>query len=297
MFSYVAVRHSMITIDIHPNLFAGDLGGTLVVSWHGFFTFVAVTVGVILVGRWAPTRGIESDAIYSVAIWAIIGGIVGARLVHVIDNWEIYQDDPAQILAVWAGGIGLWGGILGGFVGGAGYAYIKKYPIGTIADLTAPVLPFAQSIGRIGDIINGEHCAKPLEKFFAMRWTNPDSPAINCASGGAADHDFVHPVIVYEILWNTLAFAVIWLLRGRLKPDGMLFAAYLALYAVGRFAITFFREDRVWAFGMQEAHYIALVVLAVTIPLLLVRTRLVSKSETIGEDAWGTRAERRRKGR
>ncbi len=291
----------MITIDIHPNLFTGDFVGAFVVSWHGFLTFIAVTVAVILVGRWATMKGIESDAIYSIAIWAIIGGIVGARLVHVIDNWDIYQDDPGQILAVWSGGIGLWGGILGGFIGGAAYAYFAKHPVGVIADLTAPVLPFAQSIGRIGDIINGEHCAKPLELFFGMRWINPASPAAQCANGGPLTMDYVHPVIVYEILWNTVCMAILWLLRDRIRPDGMLFALYLALYAVGRFAITFFREDKVWALGMQEAHFIALVVLIITVPLLLVRARFTRRveavSEEIAERVRGTRAERRRKSR
>ncbi len=286
----------MITIDIHPNLFSGDFIGAFVVSWHGFMTFVAVLVGVVLVGRWAPMKGIDSDAIYSIAIWAIIGGIIGARLVHVVDNWDVYQDDPAQILAIWSGGIGLWGAILGGFLGGAAYAYFAKHPVGVIADLTAPVLPFAQSIGRIGDIINGEHCAKPLDLFFGMRWSNLESPAVQCASGGAATMDYVHPVIIYEILWNTLSIAVLWLLRDRIRPDGMLFAVYLALYAVGRFAITFFREDKVWAFGMQEAHYIALVVLIITIPLLLVKARFTKKvvTDTV-EIVRGTRAERRRR--
>ena len=290
----------MITIDIHPNLFSGDLVGAFVVSWHGFLTFIAVLVAVVLVGRWAPMKGIDSDAIYSIAIWAIIGGIIGARLVHVIDNWDIYQDDPAQILAVWSGGIGLWGGILGGFIGGAAYAYFAKHPVGVIADLTAPVLPFAQSIGRIGDIINGEHCAKPLDLFFGMRWSNLESPAVQCANGGAATMDFVHPVIVYEILWNTLSMAVLWLLRDRIRPDGMLFALYLAMYAVGRFAITFFREDKVWSLGMQEAQYIALVVLIITVPLLVARARFMKKVVMADGEApervRGTRAERRRKG-
>lgn len=291
----------MITIDIHPNLFSGDFVGAFVVSWHGFLTFIAVTVAVVLVGRWATRKGIESDAIYSIAIWAIIGGIIGARLVHVIDNWDIYQDDPGQILAVWSGGIGLWGAILGGFIGGAAYAYFAKHPVGVIADLTAPVLPFAQSIGRIGDIINGEHCAKPLDLFFGMRWIHPESPAAQCANGGVLTMDYVHPVIVYEILWNSLCMAVLWLLRDRIRPDGMLFALYLALYAVGRFAITFFREDKVWALGMQEAHFIALAVLIITIPLLLARARFTKRvevvSEEIAERVRGTRAERRRKSR
>ncbi len=292
----------MITVDIHPNLFSGDFVGSFVVSWHGFFSFVAVAVAVILLGRWAPMKGLDPDAIYSVAIWAIIGGVIGARFVHVIDNWSIYQDDPAQILAVWSGGIGLWGGILGGFIGGATYSYIAKHPIGEIADLTAPVLPFVQSIGRIGDIINGEHCAKPLDLFFAMRWSNTESPAVQCASGGAGAFDFVHPVIVYEMAWNVLSFAVLWLMRDRLRPPGMLFALYLALYGVGRFAITFFREDRIWALGMQEAHYIAIVVLIIAVPLLVARARLTDRVAVAdgSEDAprgRGTRAQRRRRDR
>ena len=289
----------MITVDIHPNLFSGDFVGSFVVSWHGFFSFVAVAVAVILVGRWAAMKGLDPDAIYSVAIWAIVGGVIGARFVHVIDNWNIYQDDPARILAVWSGGIGLWGGILGGFIGGAIYSYLAKHPIGEIADLTAPVLPFVQSIGRIGDIINGEHCAKPLDFFFAMRWANTESPAVQCASGGAGNLDFVHPVIIYEMAWNTLSFAILWLSRDRIRPSGMLFALYLALYAVGRFTVTFFREDKVWGFGMQEAQYIALLVLVITIPLLVARGRLVSKVAIAGADISGrirgTRAERRRR--
>lgn len=294
----------MITVDIHPNLYSGDFVGSFVVSWHGFLTLIAVTVAVVLVGRWASMKGIEPDAVYSIAIWAILGGIVGARLVHVVDNWSIYQDDPTQILAIWSGGIGLWGGIIGGFAGGAAYAYLAKHPVGAIADLTAPVLPFAQSIGRIGDIINGEHCAKPLDLFFAMQWRVPDSqetyPAELCANGwtdGSTNVGSVHPVIVYEIIWNMVSLAILWMLRDRLKPAGMLFALYLALYAVGRFAITFFREDKIWALGMQEAHYIALVVLVVTVPLLMVRGRLVHAVASVSERVRGTRAERRRKDR
>ena len=106
------------------------------------------------------TRGIDPDDIYSIAVWAIIGGIVGARLVHVVDNWSFYQANPGQVIAIWSGGIGLWGGILGGFITGALYALWRRHPVGIIADLTAPALLFAQTIGRLGDIVNGEHCAK-----------------------------------------------------------------------------------------------------------------------------------------
>lgn len=281
----------MIEIDIGPNLVSV---GTFVISWHGFFSFIAVATAVYLVGRWAPLRGVDPDAIYSIAIWAIIGGVLGARLVHVIDNWSFYSANPGQVLAVWGGGIGLWGGILGGFIGGAIAALVMKQPIGTIADLTAPAMLFVQTIGRIGDIINGEHCARATDFFLGFKWTDPLSDARLCGNGvGVA----VHPVIAYEMAWNMLALAVIWNLRGRLRPDGMLFALYLALYATGRFLITFLREDKVWALGLQEAQFIALVVLAITVPLLAWKARLTQRVELVPVPILprGTRAERRRR--
>lgn len=289
----------MIEIPIEPNIVA--MAGQFVLSWHGLFSFVAVAVAVFLVGRWAPTRGVLPDDIYSIAIWAIIGGIIGARIVHVVDNWEFYQNSPDRIIAIWAGGIGLWGGILGGFLAGAAYALIRKHPVGLIADLAAPAVLLAQTIGRVGDIVNGEHCAKAWDFALAFIWTSDAADASRCANGvGVA----VQPVIAYEMIWNALALVLIWNLRNRLRPDGMLFALYLALYALGRFGITFFREDRVWGdFGMQEAHYIALLVLIITVPLLIIKARPRPAEETaaILDSAElverGTRAERRRRAR
>ena len=275
----------MIDIDIAPNVFSANFITAWVVSWHGFFSFIAVGTAVILVGRWAPLKGIDPDAIYSIAIWAIIGGILGARVVHVIDHWnDIYRDAPGQIINIARGGIAIWGGILGGFIGGTAYSLWAKHPVGLIADLTAPALLLVQSIGRLGDIVNGEHCAKATEFFLGFTWTNPDTTArVACPnqyfSAAGQPISAVQPVIAYEMAWNMIALAVVWRLRGRLMPDGMLFALYLALYAVGRFAITFLREDQVWALGMQEAHYISLLVLAITVPLLAVKARFTTPLE------------------
>lgn len=283
----------MIEIGIGPNLVNF---GNFLVSWHGFFSFIAVAVAVYLVGRWAPLKGIDPDAVYSIAIFAIIGGIIGARLVHVIDHWDFYQQNPADVFAIWAGGIGLWGGILGGFLGGAAYALVAKQPVGVIADLTAPAMLFVQTIGRLGDIVNGEHCARATDFILGFVWTNPASDARNCGAEGVGVA--VQPVIAYEMIWNMLALLVIWKLRGRLRPDGMLFVVYLALYSVGRFMISFARTDKVWALGMQEAHFIALLVLAITVPILAVKARYTPRDETFDEPApayqRGTRAERRR---
>ena len=185
-------------IEIESSPFLVEFG-SLILSWHGVFSFIAVAAAVFLVGRWATLRNVDPDDIYSIAMWAIIGGIVGARLVHIIDNLDIYMDNPGKILAIWTGGIGLWGGILGGFVGGAGYAAFAKYPVGVVADLTAPAMLFVQSIGRLGDIVNGEHCAKATNQFFGFIWTHSESAARYCANGLGVG---VQPVIAFEILWN-----------------------------------------------------------------------------------------------
>lgn len=268
----------MIEIDVGPYLISS---GTFLLSWHGFFSFVAVATAVYLVGRWAPMKGIEPDDIYSIAIWAILGGIVGARLVHVVDNWDYYQYNLLQILFIWSGGIGVWGGILGGFIAGAAYAFIAKHPIGIIADLTAPALLLVQTIGRLGDIVNGEHCARAATEFIlAFNWIRPESDARGCANGVGVP---VQPVIAYEMLWNLAALFVVWKLRDRLRPDGMLFALYLALYAIGRFLVSLLRQDKVWALGLQEAHFIAILVLLITIPLLAIKARPTSAVQQLAE--------------
>ena len=286
----------MVEIEVGPNLVTL---GTFILSWHGFFSFIAVATAVYLVGRWAPMRGIDPDTIYSIAIWAIIGGVIGARVVHVIDQWDFYQNRPGQIIAIWSGGIALWGGLLGGFIGATLYSLLAKHPVGIIADLAAPAIILVQSIGRLGDIVNGEHCAKATDFFLGFTWTNPLSDARICGENGIGTS--VQPVILYEIGWNMLVLFVIWRLRGRLRPDGMLFALYMALYSIGRFTLTSAREDRIWALGMQEAQYIAILVLAITVPLMIVKARFTSREAALEAPApptqRGTRAQRRRRNR
>ena len=286
----------MIEIGIHPNVISGFLG--LAISWHGFFSFVAVATAVLLVGRLAPLRGIDPDAVYSISVWAIVGGFVGARLAFIVDNWDIYQHRPEEFFYVWQGGLAVWGGLVGGFVGGVVAALVSKQPIGVIADMAAPALLLALAIGRVGDIVNGEHCAKATEFFIGFVWTNDASPAryIPCQSGWGAGNP-VHGVIVYEMLWNVAAVAVVWWLWGRLRPDGMVFAVATGLYAVGRFWTMFFRDENQYVLDLVQAQLISLLVLAVVVPLLLARARLGEPAaEPAGRSApRAPRAQRRRK--
>ena len=280
---------SSISIGINPNLIDA---GNFILSWHGVMTFIAVAVAVWLVARWGAKEGMIVDSIYSVSVWAIIGGVVGARALHVIDFWdEVYKHDFVSVFLVWSGGIAIYGAILGGFAGGALYIIVRNsewflslwrtiFPfmgeahranlpsIGRLADITAPALLIAQAIGRIGDIINGEHYAKMTDLPWGVIYTHPDSPGIFRPP--------THPAVGYELLFDLVLLAAIWPLRDRLRPNGMFFTLYLATYSIGRFFLSFLREEFNEYFGaLNEAQVVAILVVIVTVPLLVWKAQLV----------------------
>jgi len=280
-----------IEIPFNPNLVAG---GNLSLSWHGLLSFVGVAAAIWMVGRAAKRDGLDQDLVYNTAIFGIIGGIIGARLVHVFDNWDIYGSDPGRIFAIWSGGIGLWGGILGGWIAGAAYAWIAKAPVGKFMDIEAPAMFVAQTIGRVGDIINGEHWSRALDLAWGWYFTHPDSPARIGAERFFGDPERpVHPTVVYEMIWNMIGLFLITKLRGKLKPDGSIWMVYVTWYSVGRFTIQYLRLDDVKFWGLQEAHIIAILVLSFTIPYMIKNLRWAD--DPLDQNKGDTRSASRRK--
>ena len=281
-----------ISIGINPNLINS---GGIILSWHGVFTFLAVAAAVYLVVRWGTRNGMVADVLYSAAMWAIIGGVIGARVLHVIDFWgEVYQHDFVRIFQVWQGGIAIFGAISGGFVGGSLYLMIRNSnwflalwrpfspvfgqpqkadlpSIGRLADVTAPALLVAMAIGRIGDIINGEHFAELTSLPWGVVYTHPDSPGLGRAAS--------HPAVAYELLFDVVLLAALWPFRNRLRPNGMFFALYAATYSIGRFFLSFLRvEFNIYFLGLNEAQVVALIVIVITVPLLIWKAQIVGSS-------------------
>lgn len=287
-----------IRIDMDPDLL---VAGAFVLTWHGFFTFVGVVVAVTLVTIWARKDRIPADTIFSVAIWAIIGGIVGARVIHVIDFWtRSYQHDPISVFYIWEGGIAIYGAVLGGFVGGATYVWVRNRDwfingwnryffwmgrierlelpsVGRLADITAPALVLAMGIGRIGDIINGEHIARVTNLPWGFVYTHPKTQSLYAAiAEGRSSLTPSHPAVAYEMIWDAMILGFVWfVLRGRLRPDGMVFASFLALYSLGRFFISFIRLDQVWVVGLDVSQIISLTVLGITVSVLISKAQVV----------------------
>ena len=255
-------RISSITIGIDPTLFSI---GSMEVKWESLMYLVAFFFISLWLWHLRKRAGISSEFVIGVVAVAIACGLVGARLVHVIDFWDYYSSQPGEILGL--EGLGIFGGVLGAALGAWVYCRLRGVPFAPLVDLAVPGVVLAQAIGRIGCTINGDSSGEPTSLLWGVIYTHPDSQAPILGTA-------IHPTQVYQILWNLIVFAVLfWGLRGRLKPDGSLFIAYLALYSAGSLAIRFLRAGTDFLGPLNEGQVISMLILAITIPLLIARTR------------------------
>ena len=145
----------MITIDIGFDPVLAQIG-PFQLGWHGIFTALAVAGGVWLALRLGARRGISPELVSTVATWAVVGGIIGARLFHVLDHLPQYAQDPLSALAVWQGGIAVYGAFIGGVVAGGFAAWRAKADPWPLLDIAAPAMLVGQAIGRLGCLSNGD---------------------------------------------------------------------------------------------------------------------------------------------
>ena len=254
----------MITIGINPVLTIGPIS----VRWYGIMIALAVLTVVLWTLWQARRRGnVSYDTVFTAALVGIPSGIIISKLLHVIDLWEYYIQNPGQIVS--GAGLTAWGGVLGAALGIWIYSRVSKIQFGYLADLIAPGIILAQAVGRIGCTINGCCYGSPTSLPWGVVYTHPNS----VGPIGIA----VHPTQVYEIIFNLLAFGLLFTLRGRLKPDGSLFFIYLTLYSLWRIGIDFMREGTSFLFGLHQAQVISIIILAITIPILTMRTRWVKE--------------------
>ena len=256
----------MITIGINPIAFTL---GSFEVRWYGIFVALAIAVVVLWAAK-EVRRGakLTYETVITAALVGIPSGVVFARLIHVIDDWSFYSQNPGLIIG--GGGLTAYGGVLGAALGIWVYSRFSRFKFGYFADMVAPGIILSQAVGRVGCLING--CCYGLETLlpWGIVYTHPES---FCPVGVE-----VHPTQAYEILWNLLVFAILLKLRGRFKPDGSLFLIYLSLYSVWRLGTDFLREGEVFLFGLHQAQVIAIIVLLIAIPLLALRTRWAGKN-------------------
>ena len=245
----------MVTINLDPTLFHL---GPLVFSWYGLAVAAGLLVGVWLLLREAQRRGLPTEPVLDLVLWIAVGGLIGARLLYVLDRWSFFVANPTQMLAVHTGGLSIMGAILGGGLTAGLLAHRKGLPVRRLFDAAAPGIVLGQAIGRFGCLVTGDTVGSPTDGSWGVVYVNPGArvPQLGVA---------YQPAFFYEQLWDMLVFAILWRLRGRITGDGQLFALYLGLYALGKFAITFVRLDPVYVWGLQQSHFVALGLLMLAI--------------------------------
>ena len=226
--------------------------GIVPIRAYALFIIVGIIVALVLGDRRWVARGGQPGVIYDIAIPAVLFGLIGGRLYHVITDWRTYfGDDGAGLtgaLRIWDGGLGIWGAVALGGVGAWIGCRRKGIPLPAFGDAIAPGIVLAQAIGRLGNYFNQELYGRPTTlpwglEIYERRDASGALDTLNGVSTGQLI-EVVHPTFLYELLWNLLVFAALIYIDRRFKiGHGRLFAMYVAGYCLGRFWIELMRSD------------------------------------------------------
>lgn len=273
----------LLTIKIGLDPTIVSIAG-LEITWHGLFTALGVIVGVAIASFLARRMNYPEDMIYNVALALVIGGIIGARGLYVIEHWSRFENDLGEIFAINTGGISIYGALIGGAIFAWGYAMITKVPnIPRAADIASIGGILGMAIGRIGDIINGEHYAKSTDLPWGIVYTDTDSLGYGFGPQ--------HPAVGYELIGDMVIFAILLFIYYKIPRAGVTFCAWVLLYGVMRFFVSFLRLDTEVLLGLNTAQVISLI----TIPPALITLIYLLRTPPASERA--ARAKRRREDR
>jgi len=217
--------------------------GPLFIHYYGLCYVVGITAAILCTRRlWARSGG-DPDLVYTVATWGVPAGIVGGRLYHDVTSWNTVPHNWWGWLAVWQGGMGIWGGIVGGLLGGMIPLRRRRISLTAFMDAVAPGLLVAQAIGRVGNYFNQELFGGPTSLPWGLQISLSHRPARYLA-----DATF-QPTFLYELIFDLLlAAALVALGRKRaIKPPGL-----FALYVTGYSAFRIFEE----LLRVDASHYI-----------------------------------------
>ena len=218
--------------------------GPMTLAWHGITIALGILTGGLLAGYYARERGLPPDPLYTIGVILVVGALVGGRLYFLAERGELLD------LGEWVGtrGFTFYGGFIAAALGIGVYLWRARLPVAYL-DIVACALPLGLAIGRIGDVINGEHYGPATSFFLGVRNTHPDADVPNHViayhSGG-----------LYEVLIGATVFAIVWPLRHRLvRPTAMTWLV-IALLATGRFVEFFVRSDSdTVALGLETAQW------------------------------------------
>ncbi|BDR60248.1 prolipoprotein diacylglyceryl transferase [Lactobacillus xylocopicola] len=259
-------------LTISPVAF--NLGG-LSVKWYGVIMACAIILAVSMAIVEGRKRQIASDDFLDLLLWAVPLGYLGARLYYVIFEWPYYAQHPDQIIAIWNGGIAIYGGLLAGLVVLLVFCYKRMLPPFLMLDVITPGVMAAQIIGRWGNFFNQEAHGGPTTQAFLQGLHLPAFIIDQMKIGGV----YYQPTFLYESCFNLLGLVIILALRHKkhLFKQGEVFMLYLAWYAVVRFFVEGLRTDSLYLSGTIRVSQMLSLVLLVAVIALFVYRRMVVK--------------------
>lgn len=215
--------------------------GPFVIHWYGVIIATGVVLALLLAVREGRQRGIKEDYFYDYLLWALPIAIICARVYYVVFQWPYYAAHPGEIIAIWDGGIAIYGAILGGFAVLYFFCRVRRISFWTMLDVIAPTVILAQGIGRWGNFMNQEAFGRTTTRAALLSQHLPLWIINQMYIGG----HYRVPTFLYESLWDLAGFAVLILLRHhrRLFRQGEVFLTYIMWYAFGRFFIEGMRTD------------------------------------------------------
>ncbi len=255
----------------------GIVIGPLFFHFYGLIIVIGILVGVWVASLCGKKRGLKKDVYWDMLPWMLIFGIIGARLWHVLlpssssgISFSWYLQHPAKILAVWEGGLGIPGAVIGGVFGVWLFCRKNKVSFIELVDTIGVGLPLGQAIGRWGNYVNQELYGKPSTLPWAITIDAAHRPA------GYENIATYHPLFLYESIYNLIVFAILWKIdhskKIHLKP-GSVFLLYLVLYPVGRFFLEFLRLDTVQMGGLNMNQTIMGITAVVSAIALIIREK------------------------
>jgi phosphatidylglycerol---prolipoprotein diacylglyceryl transferase len=258
-----------VIIDLNPNIIRI---GPLLITWHGVFAVLGIIAAARL-GFWLLTKdGVDIQGGGDGLAWMVVLGLVGARLLYVWENYHLFEGGQwVRVFALTEGGISQWGGLFGAIAGAYIWSWRSHFSFWKIIDAGGAGAMIGLAVGRIGDVINGEHHGTPTTLPWGVEYVNPNT----LGQPGLV----VHPEVAYEMLLCLLILAAILPFHRRLTkllPAGVLGLTYLGVYAAGRFFLSYLRTDPAVFAGLRQAQLasaLMVLVAVVAIPILLQRRR------------------------
>lgn len=286
-----SIRFVNLGIEIE-NLAKSIKIGDFEIAFYGIIIAIGMLLAIMVSIKEAKRTGQNPDEYYDIAIFAILFGVIGARIYYVIFEWEQYSEDLKSIFDIREGGLGIYGGIIGGVLAILVYSYVKKKSFFQIADTAIMGLLIGQILGRWGNFFNREAFGGYTDNLFAMQiklsevgGVISEQVAKNIQIVNGTKYIQVHPTFLYESVWNCILLLIIFMYRKHKKYEGELLSFYMIGYGVGRFFIESLRTDKLLlpVVDVPVSQVVSIIIIALGIGFEIYE-RLIKKNKKENEN-------------